>query len=79
MCTARYHGPLVAALALLLYAGTLDIAFVLDDRAAIADNPVVHRGDPSEIFTADYWAGYHAARSGLSFSLSSVFLSLIHI
>jgi hypothetical protein len=76
MPTARYHGPLVAAIVLLLYAGTLDNALVFDDRAAIADNPVVHRGDPGEIFTADYWAGYHADRSGLYRPLTTLSYAL---
>ena len=63
--TLRPHIFLVAAVALLLYAGTLDNAFVFDDNAAIRDNPVVHRADPIEIFSTDYWSGYHADRSGL--------------
>ena len=61
----RHHPFLIAALALLLYVGTLDNAFVLDDHAAIRDNPIVHRADLSEILTTDYWSGYHADRSGL--------------
>ena len=76
MSTARSHGPLVATIALLLYAGTLDNAFVLDDCAAITDNPVVHRGDPGEIFTADYWSGYHADRSGLYRPLTTLSYAL---
>ncbi len=62
---SRHHPLLIAALTLLLYAGTLNNAFVLDDHAAIRDNPIVHRADLSEIFTTDYWSGYHADRSGL--------------
>ena len=61
----RHHRLLIAALALLLYAGTLQNAFVFDDHAAIRDNPVVHRADLKEIFTTDYWSGHHADRSGL--------------
>ena len=76
MSTARYNGPLVAAIALLLYTGTVDNAFVLDDRATIADNPVVHRGDLDEIFTADYWAGYHADHSGLYRPLTTLSYAL---
>ena len=62
---SRHHPLLIAALTLLLYAGTLNNAFVLDDHAAIRDNPIVHRAALSEIFTTDYWSGYHSDRSGL--------------
>jgi len=61
----RLRLALIFAFGALLYAGTLDNDFVLDDQAAIRDNPVVHRGDPAEIFTTDYWAGFHRDRSGL--------------
>ena len=72
----RHHTPLIAALALLLYAGTLDNAFVLDDHTAIRDNPLVHRADPIEIFTSDYWSGYHADHSGLYRPLTTLSYAL---
>ena len=61
----RLRQLLIFAVAALLYAGTLRNDFVLDDRSAIRDNPIVHRGDLLEIFTTDYWAGFHDDRSGL--------------
>ena len=72
----RHHTLLIAALALLLYAGTLDNAFVFDDHTAIRDNPLVHRTDPIEIFTTDYWSGYHADRSGLYRPLTTLSYAL---
>lgn len=63
--TPRHHPYLIAALALLLYVGTLYNDFVFDDHATIRDNPIVHRADLSEIFTTDYWSGYHTDHSGL--------------
>lgn len=56
---------LLLALAALLYTRTLSGDFVLDDQTAIRDNPIVHRGELAEIFTTDYWAGFHSDRSGL--------------
>ena len=61
----RLRQLLIFTFAALLYGGTLKNDFVLDDRSAICDNPVVHRGDLGEIFTTDYWAGFHGDRSGL--------------
>ncbi len=55
----------LALLGTLLYISTVRNQFVLDDETAVRDNPIVHRFDPVEIFTSDYWAGYHGDRSGL--------------
>ena len=55
----------LALLGTLLYIGTVRNQFVLDDETAVRDNPIVHRLDLVEIFTSDYWAGYHGDRAGL--------------
>ena len=62
---AYRRAALTFILPTLLYAATLENGFVLDDIAAIRDNPIVHRGNLVEIFTSDYWAGFHSDRSGL--------------
>ncbi len=62
---AYRRAALTFLLPALLYAVTLENGFVLDDKAAIRDNPIVHRGNIAEIFTSDYWAGFHNDRSGL--------------
>ena len=62
---AYRRAALTFLLPALLYTVTLENGFVLDDNAAIRDNPIVHRGSPAEIFTSDYWAGFHNDRSGL--------------
>jgi Flp pilus assembly protein TadD len=55
----------LALLGTLLYIGTVRNQFVLDDVTAIRDNPIVHRFDAAEIFTSDYWTGYHGDHAGL--------------
>ena len=55
----------LALLGTLLYMSTVCNQFVLDDETAVRDNPVVHRFDTVEIFTSDYWSGYHGDRAGL--------------
>ena len=62
---AYRRAALTFLLPTLLYSATLENGFVLDDVAAIRDNPIVHRGNLVEIFTSDYWAGFHNDRSGL--------------
>src|SRR5258706_5364120 len=52
---------LIAALAGACYANSLACGFVLDDGAAIADNPAVTTG--ARIFTSDFRGG-SAARGG---------------
>jgi cytochrome c-type biogenesis protein CcmH/NrfG len=49
----------VGALIALTVAAYLPIRsadFVLDDRVIVAENPIVERGDPREIFSTPYWA-----------------------
>ena len=55
----------LALLGTVLYVSTVRNQFVLDDETAVRDNPIVHRFDLVEIFTSDYWAGYHGDHSGL--------------
>ena len=62
---AYRRAALTLLLPAVLYAVSLENGFVLDDKAAIRDNPIVHRGNIAEIFTSDYWAGFHNDRSGL--------------
>ena len=62
----------------LLYIGTVRNQFVFDDEAAIRDNPIVHRFDPVEIFTSDYWYGYHGDRAGLYRPLTVLTFALNH-
>lgn len=63
--SAHWRPLLLLALGALLYARTLTGDFVLDDQSAIRDNPIVRQGDLVQIFTTDYWAGFHHDRSGL--------------
>ncbi len=56
---------LVVLLAIITYAGTLNNGFAFDDVAAIRDNAQLQRGDFYELFTSDYWSGFHGDRSGL--------------
>ena len=63
--SAHWRPLLLLALGALLYARTLAGGFVLDDQSAIRDNAIVRQGDLVQIFTTDYWAGFHHDRSGL--------------
>ncbi|MBM3277002.1 MAG: tetratricopeptide repeat protein [Candidatus Handelsmanbacteria bacterium] len=62
---AHWRPLLLFAFGALLYVRTLGGGFVLDDRAAVRDNPVVRRGELTQILSADYWAGFHGDHSGL--------------
>ena len=63
-------------LIMLVYGSGMDSDFSLDGRAAVRDNPVVHRADPLEILATDYWAGFHNDRSGLYRPLAVASLAL---
>ncbi len=58
MSGLRFTLPFVAALAALSYANSLPDGFVLDDRGAIVDNPVVTSGfSPARILATDFRGG----------------------
>lgn len=76
--SAHWRPLLLLALGALLYARTLAGDFVLDDQSAIRDNPIVRQGDLAQIFTTDYWAGFHHDRSGLYRPLTMWTFALNH-
>ncbi|MBI2503253.1 MAG: tetratricopeptide repeat protein [Candidatus Latescibacteria bacterium] len=76
--STRWRPFLLFALGALIYARTLAGGFVLDDQSAIRDNPIVRQGDLAQIFSTDYWAGFHRDRSGLYRPLSVWTFALNH-
>ena len=63
--SSRLRPVLIFLVGALLYAGSPSNDFAFDARTAVRDNPIVRRGDLAEIWTSDYWAGFHGDRSGL--------------
>jgi len=79
LALARTHAASVLILALAVfavYANTLDNAFVLDDRATIVENELVHSGATGAIFRTPSWFGQGSIEHGyrplvtLSFALN---------